>query len=114
MAQIHPLKSEFGLGGGTYLSGSVSMSFSVPSGSINNRTIVSTAYCYYPIQSSVAVIKMKTDGINPVTNGGFIGVGTSTGLTFTAGVPIYGPILQITQSSGHAIVWNSVRDGDDF
>ena len=57
---------------------------------------------------------MKTDGINPVANGGFIGVGTSTGLTFNPGTPIYGPILQITQSSGHAIVWNSVRDGDDF
>jgi translation initiation factor 2 gamma subunit (eIF-2gamma) len=114
MAQIHTLKSEFGLGGGTYLSGSVSMNFSIPSGSIGNRTIVSTAYCYYPIQSSVAVIRMKTDGTNPVANGGFIGVGTDTGLTFTPGTPIYGPILQITQSSGHAFVWNSIQDKDDF
>jgi len=114
MAQIHTLKSEFGLGGGTYLSGSVSMSFSIPSGSIGNRTIVSTAYCYYPISASVAVIRMKTDGTNPVANGGFIGVSPNTGLNFGAGVRVYGPILQITQSSGHAFVWNSIQDKDDF
>jgi len=121
MAQIHPLKSEFGLGGGAYLSGSVNMSFKIDSGSSGNSTVISTAYCYYPIQQSVVNIKMRSAGSNsisgptPVSGGPVrVGLGTDSRITIAAGVAVFGPITEVTQSSGHAFVWYSILDKDDF
>ena len=83
MAIVENFRGEFGLTGGTYLSGSTSASFSA-------------AFCYYPLVDSVA--NVVTDNI---VNGANI---TSS---FIAGIPIYGSITSITQSSGLAIIYHS-------
>jgi hypothetical protein len=71
----------FGLKGGRVLSGSV--------------TVAVDAYVYYPLQTSVANIV-----ISNLISGSFL---TSS---WSAGIPIYGNITSITQSSGLSIVYS--------
>ncbi len=89
MAVINQFSNPFGLGGGIYLSGSISAS-------------VAYSFVYYPITTTVANIKM-----NNITNGASI-----TG-SFSPGIPIYGTITQVTQSSGIAFVYSAIQDASD-
>lgn len=75
-----------GLGGGTILSGSMSVSF-------NN------AFWYYPIIASTANVKFGN-----MTNAFNKEIG------FTAGVGVKGAITQVTQSAGLAIVYHAQAD----
>ena len=75
---IHP----YGLGGGTYLSGS-GVSASID------------AFMYYPITNCTATIRFTN-----ITNG------AAATITASAGVPVYGSIASVTQSSGVSIVYN--------
>lgn len=90
MAVINEFSHPYGLGGGVFLSGSVTS----PSGYY---------YVYYPLTSSVANIKM-----NNIISGSQI-----TG-SFAAGLPIYGTITSVTQSSGVAFLYNALRDQNDL
>ena len=90
MAIINEFTHPYGLGGGIFLSGSITS----PSGYY---------YVYYPITSSVANIKM-----NNIISGSQI-----TG-SFAAGLPIYGTITSVTQSSGVAFLYNALRDQNDL
>lgn len=74
-------KSPYGLNGGIYLNGSTSKA-------INN------GYCYYPLSASEANIKFSN-----------IDSGSSINMTFSPGIPIYGIITSVTQSSGISIVY---------
>jgi len=95
MAQIHTLKSDYGLGGALYLSGSISVSC-FPS------------FKYYAITATVANMKL-TGSI-----GGSYNTTTGVSSSFNAGQTFYGLITQVTQSSGLAMVYRAVRDRDDF
>lgn len=77
-------KHPYGLGGGTYLSGS-GVSASVD------------AFMYYPITNCTAIINF--------TN---IQNGSAASITASAGIPIYGSISGVTQSSGVSIVYNGI------
>jgi hypothetical protein len=75
------LKDPYGLHGGSILSGSV--------------TTKADAFWYYPITQSVANVKF---------GGGLSG---SLGqITFMQGIGVYGPITEVTQSSGIAILYS--------
>lgn len=89
MATVNEFSHPYGLGGGVFLSGSATS----PPGYY---------YVYYPITSSVANIKM-----NSMVNGAQI-----TG-SFTAGLPIYGTITSVTQSSGISFLYNALQDQND-
>lgn len=78
---IHP----YGLGGGTYLSGSV--------------TINCDGFMYYPLTASSAKLTMA---------GSIVSGSSVSSSAWTAGIPIYGPITAVTQSSGLAFVYNGV------
>ena len=78
---IHP----YGLGGGTYLSGSV--------------TINCDGFMYYPLTACSAKLTMA----GSITSGSSV-----SSSAWTAGIPIYGPITAVTQSSGLAFVYNGV------
>lgn len=92
MAVIQGNTSPYGLGGGIYLSGSVT---------IPNRG--NYYFTYYPTQNSSASISF--------TN--MISGSTITG-TFLAGIPIYGQITSVTQSSGIAFLYNALTDNNDI
>ena len=79
--QIDIAKHPFGLGGGIILSGSVQIS--------------GQGFVYYPIQSTIAKLV-----ISNLTNG------SSLSTSFSAGIPIYGAITEVTQSSGIAILYS--------
>ena len=79
--QIDIAKHPFGLGGGIILSGSITRSLE--------------GFVYYPIQETTATLRIPN-----LTNGG------SLSATFIAGLPIYGAITAVTQSSGIAIVYS--------
>lgn len=96
MAQVHTLKSDYGLGGVLYLSGSVSASC-FPS------------FKYYPI-TNTTVTSMKLTG----SIGGNYNAVNGISASFGAGQPFYGFITEITQSSGLAMVYRAVTDRDDF
>lgn len=88
---VHP----YGLGGGTVLSGSIT------AGPFTD------VFQYYPITATNATITMNmTFSGSATTNqtASFI-------LTSSAGVPVYGPITAVTQSSGIAIVYSGVVTG---
>jgi hypothetical protein len=77
---VDSLRDQWGLHGGAILSGSVTTS--------------ADAFWYYPIVASVANVK-------------FSGLSGSLGsVNFTAGIGVYGPINQVTQSSGIAILYS--------
>jgi|VirMetMinimDraft_7_1064189.scaffolds.fasta_scaffold21489_4 hypothetical protein len=92
MAVIQGNTSPFGLGGGTYLTGSATIS--------GNGGYF---FVYYPIQDSTATITF--------TN--MVSGSTITG-TFSAGIPLYGQISSITQSSGAAFAYNAITDINDL
>jgi hypothetical protein len=77
-------KHPYGLGGGTYLSGS-GVSASVD------------AFMYYPVTNCTATIRFTN-----ITNG------TAAVISASAGVPVYGSIAAVTQSSGVSIVYNGI------
>lgn len=89
MSVVNEIKHPYGLGGGTFLSGSVNAD-------------AGYYFVYYPIEESTAVLKLRE-----MSNG------TSISRTFAAGIPIYGTIYEVTQSSGAAIVYKGVRDTED-
>ena len=91
MALISPNKSQYGLQGGTFLTGSASVS-----GSGNYF------FCYLPITASIATIFF--------TN---IASGNSVLNNFPAGIPIYGQISAVSQSAGAAFVYNCIKDSND-
>lgn len=77
-------KHPYGLGGGTYLSGSgVSAS--------------GDFFMYYPITDCTATVAF--------TN---IANGTAAVVTSSAGVPVYGSIASVTQSSGISIIYDGI------
>ena len=79
--QVDIAKHPFGLGGGIIVSGSAQIS--------------GEWFIYYPIQTSIANLKIPN-----LTNG------TNFTSSFYAGIPIYGTITEITQSSGLAILYS--------
>jgi len=89
---VHP----YGLGGGIVLSGSATMAFT-------------DAFQYYPITTCNATLVMSM----PQTGSLGSSIATASfGTTFTVGVPVYGPITQVTQSSGLAIIYKGVVTAD--
>jgi hypothetical protein len=92
MAVIQGNTSPFGLGGGVYISGSATISGSG-----------GYFFVYYPIQTSVANIKFTN-----MTSGSAV-----TG-SFSAGIPLYGQISAVTQSSGIAFLYNAITDINDL
>ena len=78
---IDGLRDPYGLHGGAVVSGSVNINCD--------------AFWYLPITSTVATIKFN-NSIN-----GFI-----PDAAFTAGNGVYGPITEVTQSSGIAMVYS--------
>lgn len=78
---VDSLKDPYGLHGASILSGSV--------------TTKADAFWYYPLVASVANVKF---------NGGISG--SLGNVSFTAGVGVYGPITEVTQSSGLAILYS--------
>lgn len=95
---VHP----FGLGGGTVLSGSVSASFT-------------DVFQYYPIINTTAALRIAMPQNNALGISGSATLSTSASLnsqTYNAGVAVYGPITQVTQSSGIAIVYSGVVTAD--
>ena len=79
--QIDISKHPFGLGGGVILSGSVQMQVK--------------GFVYYPLQTTSAKLVIPN-----LTNG------NSLSASFTAGIPVYGAITEVTQSSGIAIIYS--------
>jgi hypothetical protein len=79
--QVDIAKHPFGLGGGIIISGSAQISLK--------------GFVYYPIQTTSAKLV-----INNLQNG------NNFSSSFTAGIPIYGAITEVTQSSGIAIVYS--------
>ena len=79
--QIDIAKHPYGLGGGLVISGSVQVS--------------GEWFVYYPIQTSEAnlVIPNLENGLNLTAS-------------FFPGIPIYGAITEVTQSSGLAILYS--------
>lgn len=79
--QVDISKHPFGLGGGIILSGSVQVQVK--------------GFVYYPLQTTSAKLV-----ISNLTNG------SNFSASFTAGIPIYGYITEVTQSSGIAILYS--------
>lgn len=94
---VHP----YGLGGGYIMSGSVSSSFT-------------SAFQYYPLTATSAVVKLSLtqngSGISSFDTGATTGNISSS--AWTIGIPINGPITQVTQSSGIAMVYLGVVTAD--
>jgi hypothetical protein len=89
---VHP----YGLGGGIVLSGSVS------AGPFTD------VFQYYPLTNTTATIKM-----NMLYSGSATSNSTASFiLTSSAGVPVYGPITAVTQSSGIGVVYRGVVTAD--
>jgi len=81
MAQIvDPYKDAYGLNGGTVISGS--------------QTVAVDGYVFYPLIDTTAEVNFPS-----LTSGSF-------SATFVAGIPVYGNITEVTQSSGLSIVYN--------
>jgi hypothetical protein len=78
-------KAEFGLNGGVYLNGVASAVATSSQGDY-------TGYVYYPVSESKATIKMSG-----ITNG--------SNIQYSGSTPVYGPITEVTQSSGQAFVY---------
>ena len=78
-------KAEFGLNGGIYLLNADSAVATSSQGDY-------TGYVYYPVSESKADIKMSA-----ITNG--------SNIQYTGSTPVYGPITEVTQSSGQAFVY---------
>ena len=87
---VHP----YGLGGGYILSGSVSASFT-------------DAFQYYPVTATSAVIRLETLQ-NAAGTSTFSSTGNISSSAWTVGIPIYGPVTQVTQSSGIAFIYSGV------
>jgi hypothetical protein len=83
--QVDIAKHPYGLGGGIILSGSVQMKVE--------------GFIYYPLATSEVTLKMPN-----LTNG------ESFTNTFTAGLPMYGYITEVTQSSGLAVIYSGSMD----
>ena len=79
--QVDIAKHPFGLGGGIIISGSAQVS--------------GKFFIYYPIQTSTANLKIPN-----LVNG------TNFSASFFPGIPIYGAITEVTQSSGFAILYS--------
>ena len=78
-------KAEFGLNGGIYL---IDAANAVATSSQGDYT----GYVYYPVSESKATIKMSN-----ITNG--------SSVIYSGSTPVYGPITEVTQSSGQAFVY---------
>jgi hypothetical protein len=78
-------KAEFGLNGGIYLNGAINAIATSSQG-------YSVGYVYYPISASVADIKM-------------LGITSGSSISYTGSVPVYGPITEVSQSSGQAFIY---------
>lgn len=89
MSVINQIKNPYGLGGGVYLSGAANAS-------------ADYYFVYYPLEDSDATLKMR-EMVN----------GSTITRTFTAGIPVYGTIYEVTQSSGASIVYKAIRDTED-
>ncbi len=83
--QLDISKHPYGLDGGYLLTGSV--------------TVAVEGYCYYPLSTSGATLRLAN-----IENGGAFNT------TFAAGVPVFGYITAVTQSSGAAIVYYGAPD----
>ena len=88
---VHP----YGLGGGIVLSGSVT------AGPFTD------VFQYYPLTATQATVVMNMAFSGSTTN-----ATSSFALTSTAGVPVYGPITAVTQSTGIGIVYRGVVTAD--
>ena len=89
---VHP----YGLGGGLILSGSITTSFT-------------DAFQYYPITATSATLKITM----PITGSFASATTASIGNTaWPVGVPVYGPITEVSQSSGLAIIYKGVVTTD--
>lgn len=78
---IDGLRDPYGLHGGAVLSGSI--------------TLKCDAFWYLPITNTFASIKFN----NSIS-------GSISSISFTAGNGVYGPITEVTQSSGLAMVYS--------
>ena len=78
-------KAEYGLNGGVYLNGNVNAVATSSQG-------YSVGYVYYPISASVADIKMS-------------GITDGSSISYTGSIPVYGPITEVSQSSGQAFIY---------
>ena len=90
---VHP----YGLGGGYVLSGSVQASFT-------------DAFQYYPITSTTASLKMTMPFLSGATT--LATTSSIASIMWQAGVPVYGPITEISQSAGYSIVYRGVVTAD--
>ncbi len=81
--QIELQKDPYGLGGGILISGS-----------INKTMSGSGAWCYYPLETSTAIVNTSN-------------IISGSAITFSGslGAPLYGDITAVSQSSGVAIVY---------
>jgi len=77
--QIDIAKHPYGLGGGTILTGSMS--------------IAGEFFWFYPISSSIATVKLSSPA------------GAIPSTTYPNGIGVYGFITEVTQSSGASIVY---------
>jgi hypothetical protein len=86
--QIDIAKHPYGLGGGTILTGSMS--------------IAGDFFWFYPISSSVATVKLSDPtGVIPST-------------AYPNGIGVYGFITEVTQSSGASIVYSGAPDAPKY
>jgi len=81
---VDPYKDAYGLNGGTVISGS--------------QTVTVDGYVFYPLIETIAEVNFPE-----LTSGSF-------SATFTAGIPVFGHITEVTQSSGLSIVYNGRRE----
>lgn len=88
---VHP----YGLGGGLVISGSIT------TGPFTD------VFQYYPLTATVATLNINMPFSGSVNN-----ATSSFSVTTSAGVPVYGPITQVTQSSGIAILYKGVVTAD--
>tara|TARA_R110000782_G_scaffold250675_2_gene338012 strand:- start:334 stop:606 length:273 start_codon:yes stop_codon:yes gene_type:complete len=87
--QIDVAKHPFGLGGGTIISGAAQIS--------------GEWFIYYPLQTSIASLKLPN-----------LENGSNLSSTFLAGIPIYGAITEVTQSSGLAILYSGSQQPNRY
>ena len=78
-------KAEFGLNGGIYLIDNATALITSSQGDY-------TGYVYYPVSESKADIKMS-------------GIINGSNIQYSGSTPVYGPITEVTQSSGQAFVY---------
>jgi len=82
---IDPTRSPFGLSGGTFLTGS--------------QTVSSDAFWYYAVSQSVATLRFSN--LQDIS-----GSQVSMSITLNAGASVYGNITSVTQSNGMAILYS--------